>query len=268
VRADPPQRPVRDAPMARANPVAKLAAAAVLMAALFVSIDILTPTVVLAGMLAALPLIGLSPRGLLTRTWPILLAGLAITVLNTVFAPRTAGGVTIGLGPLEVEPQAALTAAGLGLRVIGVALAGVLALATTDPTDLSDALQQQLRVPGRWAVGVLAAVRLVPLLAHDRQTVALARRARGVEAGWNPIEAVRIVAGVLFGLLVSAIRRGTRLAVAMEARGFGTHPCRTSARRQRMVRGDWMLIAAAALLAAGAIGLSAVAGTWRPLIGS
>jgi energy-coupling factor transport system permease protein len=260
-----PLRPAGDAPLPRASPVAKLGAAAVLMVALFVSIDAVTPALALLGLLAALPLTGLSPRALLARTWPILIAALAITVLNTLFAPHSPEASTLPLGPLSVQREAAVAAVGLGLRVMGVALAGVLALATTDPTDLADALQQQLRVPARWAVGVLAAVRLLPVLAVDRQTVALARRARGVDAGWNPVAAVRLTAGVLFGLLVSAIRRGTRLAVAMEARGFGARPCRTSARRQQMRRGDWLLLASAALLAMGAISVSVMAGAWTPL---
>jgi energy-coupling factor transport system permease protein len=262
-----PLRPAPDAPLTRANPIAKLAAAATLMLALFVSVDPVTPAVALLGILGVVPLTGLSPRVLLARTWPILLAGLAITVLNTVFAPQTPGVARIGLGPWSAERDAALAAVGLGLRVMGVALAGVLALATTDATDLADALQQQLRVPGRWAVGVLAAVRLVPVLAVDRQTVALARRARGVEAGRNPVTAVRLAAGVLFGLLVSAIRRGTRLAVAMEARGFGARPCRTIARPQAMRGVDWGWVAAAAGWALVALGVSALIGTWRPLWG-
>ena len=262
-----PLRPEADAPLPRANPVAKLGAAAVVMAALFVSIDPVTPALALLGMLAVLPLTGLSPAALVARTWPILIAALAITVLNAIFAPHSPEAPTLTLGPLSVQREAAVVAVGLGLRVLGVALAGVLALATTDPTDLADALQQQLRVPGRWAVGVLAAVRLLPVLALDRQTIALARRARGVEAGWNPVAAIRLTAGVVFGLLVSAIRRGTRLAVAMEARGFGTRPCRTSARRQQMFRGDWLLLASAALLALSAVGISVMAGTWTPLFG-
>jgi energy-coupling factor transport system permease protein len=166
-----------------------------------------------------------------------------------------------------VQRDAAIAAAALGLRIIGVAMAGVLALATTDPTDLADALQQQLRAPGRWAIGVLAAVRLLPVLAVDRQTVALARRARGVDAGWNPVAAFRLTAGVLFGLLVSAIRRGTRLAVAMEARGFGARPCRTSARPQHMRPADWLLMGCATLLAGGSVGVSVMVGAWRPLFG-
>ena len=252
-----PLRPARTAALPRANPVAKLAAAVVLMVALFFSIDAVTPAVTLVGLFAVLPLTGLSPWALFVRMWPVLLAALAITVLNAAFAAPAPGA----------DRNAAVAAIGLGLRVVAVAFAGVLALATTDPTDLADALQQQLRIPGRWAVGVLAALRLVPVLALDRQTVALARRARGVEAGWNPVAAVRLAAGVLFSLLVSAIRRGTRLAVAMEARGFGTRPCRTSARRQRMRRSDWSWVLGGIALGAVAIGVSVLLGTWRPLWG-
>jgi energy-coupling factor transport system permease protein len=261
-----PLRPARDAPLPRANPVAKLAAAAVVMVALFASIDAVTPALALLGLLTTIPFTGLHPWTLVVRIWPILLAALAITILNAAFA-TPAGGPGAELGPLSVEAEAVVAAIGLGLRVIGVAFAGALALATTDPTDLADALVQQLRIPGRWAVGVLAALRLVPVLAVDRQTLALARRARGVEAGRNPIMTVRLAASVLFSLLVSAIRRGTRLAVAMEARGFGTRPCRTSARRQRMRRADWGWVAASVALGTVAIGVSVLLGTWRPLWG-
>jgi energy-coupling factor transport system permease protein len=267
VRGFTPLRPAADAPLPRTNPVAKLGAAAVVMLALFVSVDPVTPALALLGLLAAIPFTGLSVPTLLARTWPILVAAVAITILNTVFAPHASGADVLTLGPLSVQREAAGAAIGLGLRVVGVALAGVLALATTDPTDLADALQQQLRVPSRWAVGVLAAARLLPVLAIDRRTVALARRARGVEAGWNPLAAVRLAAGVVFGLLVSAIRRGTRLAVAMEARGFGARPCRTSARRQEMRCGDWLLLGGATLLAVSAIGVSVAVGAWTPLFG-
>jgi energy-coupling factor transport system permease protein len=157
--------------------------------------------------------------------------------------------------------------AGLALRLLAIVLAGLLATATTDPTELADALVQQLHVSPRFAVGALAAFRLLPLFAIEWQTIAMARRARGVDAGRSPIAAVRLFAGQLLALLVGAIRRGTRLAMAMEARGFGALPCRTTARPQRMMPADWAWIAGAIALAAGAVGISIAVGTWRPLVG-
>jgi energy-coupling factor transport system permease protein len=93
----------------------------------------------------------------------------------------------------------------------------------------------------------------------------LARRARGVDAGRNPVAHVRLFGSTLFGLLVLAVRRGTRLATAMDARGFaGT--ARTSARDQPFTRADAALLCAALLVAALAITASVYAGTFHPLL--
>jgi energy-coupling factor transport system permease protein len=81
------------------------------------------------------------------------------------------------------------------------------------------------------------------------------------------VAVVRFAGGILLALLVSSVRRGTRLSRAMEARGLGSGGCRTVARVQRMRSGDWAWIAGSLLLATAAIGLSLALGTWRPLIG-
>ena len=66
-------------------------------------------------------------------------------------------------------------------------------------------------------MGVLAALRLVPLLADQWRTVTLARRCRpGSRA--QPLAALSIFFGKLFALLVRAVRTGTLLATAMDAR--------------------------------------------------
>ncbi len=248
-----PLRPNPRAVLARANPVAKLVAAAMLMAVLFVSSGPVTPAVVLLGVLASVPLTGLPPMTLLARTWPLLVAALSVGVLNVVFAPGGRADLLVGMA--------------LGLRLLGIALSGVLALASTDPTDLADALQQQARLSPRLALGVLAAVRMLPMLAFEWQILGMARRARGMSAGWSPVVAARLGFGMLLALLVGSVRRATRLAMAMEARGFGTQPCRTIARPLRMHARDWILLGFAAGLAAVAVGVSVAAVSWRFLLG-
>jgi energy-coupling factor transport system permease protein len=261
-----PLRPDPQALLPRANPAAKLGAALLLMVALFFSADGVTAAVVLAGLALATTASGLSARLLLRRTWPLLLAALSVGVLNTFLAAEQQGA-PIDLGPLTLGADTLLTGIGLGLRILGIAYAGVLAVVSTDPTDLADSLVQQLRLPARFAVGALAAARLLPILADEWQILSLARRARGVEAGRSPIAAVRLFFAQLLSLLVAAVRRGTRLALAMEGRGFGTRPCRTVARPQRVVRRDWYLVGAAAGLAVVAVAVSAATGTWRFLLG-
>jgi energy-coupling factor transport system permease protein len=262
-----PLVPDERAPLARANPVAKLAAAAVLMLALFASLDWLTATIILVGLAAALSVSGIRPRDLLARAWIILLAAVSIGVFNVLFAAEQLGPIVVELGPIEIGAQTLVDGIGLALRLIAIVLAGLLATATTQPTDLADSLVEQLHVSPRFAIGALAAVRLLPLLGQEWQVLAMARRARGVQAGRSPIAALRLFAGQLLALLVAAIRRGTRMAQAMEARGFGALPCRTSARIQRMRPSDWAWIGAAAVLGALAIGVSVAVGTWRPLLG-
>jgi energy-coupling factor transport system permease protein len=238
-----PLRPDPRAPLARANPVAKLGAAGILMAVLFMASGPITPAVVLVAILVSLPLTGLGKGTLLIRTWPLLLAALMVGVLNVVLAPASPGGPNFAAG------------LALGLRLLGIALSGVIAIATTDPTDLADSLQQQARLSPRLAIGVLAAIRMLPILAVEWQLLGMARRARGVSAGWSPAAAARLAFGKLLALLVGAIRRATRLALAMEARGFGAAPCRTIARTQRMRAADWGLLVAAVALAAAALGI-------------
>ena len=262
-----PLVPDEGAPLARANPVAKLAAAAVLMLALFASLDWLTAAIVLAGLAPAVLVSGLRPGDLLGRAWLVLLAAISIGVFNILFAAEQLGPTVVEIGPIAIGAETLVDGIGLALRLVAIVRAGLLATATTQPTDLADTLVQQLHVSPRFAIGALAALRLLPLLGQEWQALAMARRARGVEAGRSPIAAMRLFAGQLLALLVGAIRRGTRMALAMEARGFGAMPCRTAARIHRMRASDWAWFGAAALLAALAIGISLAVGTWRPLLG-
>ena len=255
------------APLTRANPVAKLAAGSVLLVALFASLDGVTAGIVLVALLAVLPFSGLSARDLLARSWLVGLAAISIGVFNVLFAAEQLGPTVVALGPVRIGAETLINGLGLALRLLGVVLAGLLATATTQPTELADSLVQQLRVSPRFAIGALAAFRLLPLLSHEWQTLAMARRARGVEAGRSPIAVLRLFAGLMLALLVGAIRRGTRMAQSMEARGFGAMPCRTFARAQVVRATDWAWIGGAVLLAAIAIGVSVALGTWRPLIG-
>ncbi len=235
-----PLTPDPRAPLAHAHPLAKIGAALVLMFALFITIDPLTPTLVLIAEIAAIPLIGIPPRALLRRALPVFIAAIGIGFFNALLSGNVAGGVAIGL------------------RLVGIALAGIVAVASIDPTDLSDALVEHLHAPRRFTVGALAAFRLMPLFADEWQTIAMARRARGLEGR-------RVVGffGMTRSLLVAAIRRATRLAVAMDGRGFADPGCRTLARPRAIVARDWTLIAAAVGVAALATGVSVAFGSWR-----
>ena len=63
-------------------------------------------------------------------------------------------------------------------------------------------------------------------------------------------------------LLIATIRRASRLALAMDARGFDTGTPRTIARPPRMRTGDWLLLVAAAVLGVVAVAVSMAVGSW------
>jgi energy-coupling factor transport system permease protein len=265
------------APLARRNPVAKLAAAAVLSLALVSTLDPVTPALALAAELALLPLFGMRHRELARRAWPLLVSALGVVVGLVLFAGERTGEVLVPLGPVTVTTGVLTGALALGLRVFAVALPGVIVFATTDPTDLADALVQQLKAPPRFAIGALAAFRLLPLLGDEWEMLTMARRARGVDPGRNPVARLRLFASTAFALLVGAIRRGTRLAVAMDARGFGSagltsqtgepsRPRRTTARPQRFGRADTVLVLGAVALSGTVLMLSIAVGAFRPLL--
>lgn len=258
---------VSGGPLARRNPVAKLAAAAVFSLPLLATLDPVAPAVAIAVELAVLPLFGVGYVALARRVAPLLVSVVGIVLTMVLFAAERDGTVLFGSGPLVVTTGVLLSAAGLCLRLIAVALPGVLVFATTDPTDLADALIQNVKASPRFAIGALAAFRLVPLLSLEWQMISMARRARGVEAGRNPVHRLRLFTSTAFALLVGAIRRGTRLATAMDARGFDATVPRTVARVQRFTTADTVLVVAAAVLSGVALGVSLLLGTFRPLIG-
>src|SRR5699024_11361282 len=120
-----------------------------------------------------------------------------------------------------------------------------------------------VRLPARFVLGALAGLRLVGLLIDDWRELGMARRARGVADTGR----MRRYAGQTFALFVLAIRRGTKLATAMEARGFGARMRRTWARPSTLGAGDAVLMALAVGIAAAAVTAAVATGAWTPVTG-
>lgn len=236
--------------LARANPVAKLAAALVLGFGAALSDDAVTPAVLVLLVLLILAAGGITAVDILRRGWPLLVSAAGL------------GATTLLFGD---SPTPLLTALTVTIRVVAVALPGVVVLLTVDPTDLADSLVQNARVPARFAYAALAALRLLPLMGAEWQTIKAARRARGIDAGRNPLRHLELFAGTVFALLVGAVRRGTRLALAMDARGFDATGPRTLARPQVVRQSDVALVVGAFVLLATAATVSIALGTFQPV---
>ncbi|WP_104086203.1 energy-coupling factor transporter transmembrane protein EcfT [Arthrobacter sp. GMC3] len=251
--------------LAGANPLAKLGAGMVITIVLLLSVDWVSATVALALEVLLLPLAGLSAGALLRRGWPILIAAAVGGYGTALLAPKT-GELLLVMGPVSFTSGSVEAGAAIALRGLAIALPGIIVLASTDPTDLADALAQKLRLPHRFVLGALAAMRLVGLLVAEWQTLGMARRARGVGGEPGLFSGVKAGAGQAMALLVQAIRRASRLAVTMEAKGFGAGP-RTWARESRYSGQDLAVLAGGLVIAAVSVSAAVVLGSWNPVFG-
>ena len=101
---------------------------------------------------------------------------------------------------------------------------------TTSPDDLGLALEE-MKIPYALTFTFTTAVRLVPTIATDAQTVIDAQKSRGLELEkGNILKRIRNHVPILIPLIVTAIRRSMELAEALETRGFGA-----SSKREPMI---------------------------------
>lgn len=248
--------------IARINPVAKLGASALIALPLILTLDWVSAAVALVLIGALLPFAGLGRREFWRRTWPVWIAA-PLTALTIALYGETSGTVYVEWFVLRVSDGSLELALATFFRVLAVALPSVVLFVTVDPTDLADGLAQVLRLPSRFVLGALAGLRMMGLFLDDWRELELARRARGVADQGR----LRRFFGMAFALLVLSIRRGSKLATAMEARGFGGPGQRTWARESRFGWREWMLMALGLAISLTAVAAAVWAGTWNFILG-
>ncbi len=248
-RVEPADRAL-ESPIGRLSPLAKLAIAIGWFVALALTTRIGPPIAVASFALAVAAVPGRVPPGRLARALlPLWAVAVSVGVFNAVFAAVNTDPAAVELlrvGPFRLTEPAVAAGVGLAARVVAIAAVGVVFTQTTDSTRLVDSLVQQGRLPERFAYGALAAYQAVPRFAEDLATLRQARRIRGLRGDWHP--------RILVALLVLAIRHGDRLALAMDARGFGSGP-RTAYREVSWSRLDAAAGVIAALVAIAALRL-------------
>ncbi len=141
------------------------------------------------------------------------------------------------LTPFDIE-----SAAGMTLRFVVLVESFSVFFLTTSPDHLGLALEES-RVPYEFAFAFTTAVRFVPVLAEEAQTIMDAQKARGLELEKGGIlKRIRNYIPILIPLIVSAIRRSLELAEAMESRAWGATKKRTNLYLLKLHKGDAALI--------------------------
>ncbi|MFC2757643.1 energy-coupling factor transporter transmembrane component T family protein [Propionibacterium acidifaciens] len=246
----------------RLNPVTRLLLAVLTCLPVLVSLDWLSATVMLVGLLVVLRAAGARPAAMLVRLAPVAVAA-ALAAVTMALYGKPGGRVYWQWWLVEVTRRSVTMAGAVVLRVLVLGLSAVVLLGGLDLTAMADGLAQVLRLPARFVLGALAGMRMLSLFVEDWRTLGRARRARGL----GDTGRLRRWTTMAFALLVLAIRRGTKLATAMEARGFDAQHARhrTWARPSRLGAPDVIGLTAAAALDALALVVSILAGTFAPV---
>lgn len=249
----------RDVPrtaLDRANPVTRIAAAVIVSLPLLVTLDQVSGATMVGLVLVAAVALGFPPAFVARRVWPVLVLA-PLAALNMALYGRPGGAVYVDWFLVHVTDNSLRLAVAVLLRVLALGIPSILLFSGIDPTDLADGLAQVWHLPARFVLGALAGFRLLSRFLDDWRSLALARRARGL----GDTGALRRWATMAFAMLVIAIRRGSKLATAMEARGFGTAE-RTWARPSAVGRADAVLVGCALLAVSVSLGAALAAGTF------
>lgn len=235
------------------NPMTKLAAAGLLLAATFLIPGILVGPLIFAALLVPTSLLAGVGRPFLNVVFKGLLPiAISLVLVNGLFFPIP-NPTPIPIGPLVFSREGLLFAAQTAGRLLVLASVPLLVFQTTHPADLVQALTER-GVPRSLGYILLVALQLVPSMAERASAVADAQRSRGLETQGNLIRRARGLLPLISPLVIGALLEVEERAMALESRAFLASGPKTTLRdlpdspAQRRAR-QGMLLALVALIA-------------------
>lgn len=152
---------------------------------------------------------------------------LMITVIFNLFLTRT-GRILFEFWIFQITEDGLRTAIFMAIRLVYLILGSSLMTFTTTPNALTDGIEkllwplQKIKFPvHEIAMMMSIALRFIPILLEETDKIMKAQIARGadLESG-NIFQKAKAMIPILVPLFVSAFRRATDLAMAMEARCY------------------------------------------------
>lgn len=259
-----------DSVLHRRDPTVKLGVLLVICLVLTAVTDPVTPTVLyLLTWPVALAAGRIPPATLLRAHVPFVAFALSLLMVNAFTRP---GAALVNVGPMAISAEGLSIGAGLAVRTLFIGVASVTFVFTTDGARLMTSLHQHLRLDGRFAYAVLAGYRLLEQLPETWATIRAAQAVRDPRRhdsrrgprGRGPSRSPRALRQAAFTLLVTSLRRGERMSIALETRGLGAGR-RTIAAPSPLGRADALLAGTALVSTAVVLFASWQAGTLRGL---
>ncbi len=197
---------------------------------------------------------GVAPATLVNNFKPILILVLITVFYHVLFSARETRTL-IELFGLRVTAGALTMAAFYSLRLILFIAVAFLITLTSSPSELADAFTRLLRPLGKLHVPVhdlalilFLAIRFIPVLYEEFATIRNAQIIRGVSFSGSLLNRLRKTVYIIIPVFVAAIQRADELALAIQARGYGSRRDRTFYSRTRFGRKEWLFIFATSTL--------------------
>lgn len=221
----------------------------IFLASGFSSYAILAAIVLLAASISEIP-ISYYINGLKPLTFLIL-----ITVsLQLLFSQGD--NIIFELGWLQITMEGLINAIKIIIRFVLIIFMSTILTLTTTPLEIADGIESLLnplkrfKVPVQEIALVLSiALRFVPTLMEETETIMNAQKSRGVEFNTGSlIERMKKIVPLLIPLFISSIDRADQLATAMTARGYRGGDHRTKLRELNWQQRDRLVFSLFGLL--------------------
>lgn len=176
---------------------------------------------------------------------PIIMLLLITVFFNLLFTRQ--GDILFHKWVFTITEGGLRSAVYMAVRLIYLIIGSSLMTFTTTPNELTDGIESLLyplnkvKVPvHEIAMMMSIALRFIPILLEETDKIMKAQIARGadLESG-NLLQRVKSMVPILVPLFVSAFRRATDLAMAMEARCYRGGEGRTKMKPLKYERRDW-----------------------------
>ena len=199
--------------------------------------------------LAVIIILSKVPVSFMFRGLKAILILLLISVFFNLFF--TSGEVIFQLWFIKVTREGLRTAVWMAVRLICLVVGASLMTLTTTPNSLTDGLEKSLgflkaiKVPvHEIAMMMSIALRFIPILVEETDKIMKAQMARGADFEEGGLIAkAKAMIPLLIPLFISAFRRATELATAMEARCYHGGEGRTKLKPLRYCVRDYIAYA-------------------------
>jgi len=211
------------------------------------------PSWIISGSVLLIILIGFLTAGIklqlsMKRVRFLILFSIVLLVLQVLLTPN---GTILAYfiprigdsGPfLPITDFGLVRGLGISLRFLLIVFASMLFVSVTNPTLLSHSLTK-IGIPYRYSYSLIIALRFLPLLDYETNSVRMAQKSRGISTQIGGLKkTLRTIRYTFFPLLVSALSRVEALSLSMEGRGFGYRKERTYLRSSKWTPADYLVM--------------------------